>query len=574
MNCDEIRPLLSDYYDGEATPEEARKVESHLVTCEACRHVLAEYRILGGGLRTIPVPAPPAGLRRDVWRAIEAQQTGARPAFGSGPVRDKVTPINKTRQNAPAPQTNVNVKGSGWSRMLPAAGLIAAMLVIFAAAMLTIPRNSVQAASLSDRDKTPDYNVPVHVKFVRPVVASDAINNTTVSRLEGNSAASVDDQVSKSYDPSSQVLEIKPKSGTTWAAGVTYNIYVDAPHISLGTQNSQLDKAPITLTFSTAAFTSTPTSTPTVTFTATATRVPTHTAVPTDTVVVQQPTRPANTPPVVAQTSVPVVAATNTPQRPATATASATNTATYTVVPSNTPAPTNTVPAPTRTSTSTPVNATATATSTASPTHKPVQTATPRATQTGTPKATSTATPRATATGTPLPCGIMPVNGFGKLWHDEQFVRTRLGCPTAAEWAIINAAEQHFQGGYMFWNGDTKTVFAFINGNPGVVYTIADTWQEGDPNPPSVGTPPSGLFQPVRGFGKIWYENPALRQALGWATDQEAGVQAAWQPFAKGNGLWTGDRTIRVMLDQDNSWYSYRDTYSTPTPTTNHPTEQ
>ena len=84
MDCTEIRPLISYYYDGEATPEERAKVERHLAGCEDCRRVLAEYRAISGDLRDMAVPAPPVGLRRDVWRAIEAQQAsvGAR-VFGA-----------------------------------------------------------------------------------------------------------------------------------------------------------------------------------------------------------------------------------------------------------------------------------------------------------------------------------------------------------------------------------------------------------------------------------------------------------------------------------------------------------
>src|SRR4051812_11381263 len=77
MDCNEIRPLISYYYDGEATPDERAKVERHLAGCEDCRQVLAEYRAISGDLRDMAVPAPPVGLRRDVWRAIEAQQASA-----------------------------------------------------------------------------------------------------------------------------------------------------------------------------------------------------------------------------------------------------------------------------------------------------------------------------------------------------------------------------------------------------------------------------------------------------------------------------------------------------------------
>jgi len=172
-----------------------------------------------------------------------------------------------------------------------------------------------------------------------------------------------------------------------------------------------------------------------------------------------------------------------------------------------------------------------------------------------------------------MPCSVSPRNGFGKLWRENTDVRSRLGCATAEEWGIINAAEQHFQGGYMFWNGDTRTVYVFLDGKPGgTFYFFADTWTDGDPTAVPVGTPPPGLYQPVRGFGKIWTAYPGLEQALGWATDQEAQVQAAWEPFVKGNMLWTGDRQIRVMYDAG-TWSSFPDSFDTPTPVAIRPGE-
>jgi hypothetical protein len=35
-------------------------------------------------------------------------------------------------------------------------------------------------------------------------------------------------------------------------------------------------------------------------------------------------------------------------------------------------------------------------------------------------------------------------------------------------------------------------------------------------------TPPAGSYAPWRGFGKVWVENPALAEALGWARDPES----------------------------------------------------
>jgi len=48
-------------------------------------------------------------------------------------------------------------------------------------------------------------------------------------------------------------------------------------------------------------------------------------------------------------------------------------------------------------------------------------------------------------------------------------------------------------------------------------------------------TPPPGLFEPIRGFGFVWFEKlggPASQ--LGWATDPEKGFCARSSPLTMG----------------------------------------
>jgi hypothetical protein len=41
--------------------------------------------------------------------------------------------------------------------------------------------------------------------------------------------------------------------------------------------------------------------------------------------------------------------------------------------------------------------------------------------------------------------------------------------------------------------------------------------------------PPPGLYQPIRGFGKLWRTHPEVRDRLGWATAPEQGFYTQWQ---------------------------------------------
>jgi hypothetical protein len=140
-------------------------------------------------------------------------------------------------------------------------------------------------------------------------------------------------------------------------------------------------------------------------------------------------------------------------------------------------------------------------------------------------------------------------------------LRQTLGCPSAPEAGFGVAAEQNFEHGYMFWNGDVKRIYVF-SATTNTWRSYADAWVEGTP-PATLLTPPAGTYQPVRGFGKVWLDYPEVRQALGWATGQERGVQAAWQAFAHGAMLWTDSRLIRVLYDSG-SWELYYDTYTGP----------
>ena len=50
--------------------------------------------------------------------------------------------------------------------------------------------------------------------------------------------------------------------------------------------------------------------------------------------------------------------------------------------------------------------------------------------------------------------------------------------------------------------------------------------------------PAQGLFEPVRGIGKIWAESPYIQEALGWATGQPTQLQGVLQSFDGGLLIW------------------------------------
>jgi len=59
-----------------------------------------------------------------------------------------------------------------------------------------------------------------------------------------------------------------------------------------------------------------------------------------------------------------------------------------------------------------------------------------------------------------------------------------------------------------------------------------DAFEEGQPESDPSLEPPDGHFQPIRGFGKVWRENPEVRRRLGWAVGVELAFEATLQERA------------------------------------------
>jgi hypothetical protein len=93
----------------------------------------------------------------------------------------------------------------------------------------------------------------------------------------------------------------------------------------------------------------------------------------------------------------------------------------------------------------------------------------------------------------------------------------------------------------MFWRSDIDWIYELLweNGADaarGDWSTGKDAWKWDESYPDGRGlTPPSGLVEPVRGFGYVWYEFLAGPDStVGWATAQEMGFCASLQPFENG----------------------------------------
>ncbi|NJN15492.1 MAG: hypothetical protein HC822_03950 [Oscillochloris sp.] len=124
-----------------------------------------------------------------------------------------------------------------------------------------------------------------------------------------------------------------------------------------------------------------------------------------------------------------------------------------------------------------------------------------------------------------------------------QHYRAELGCPSAGLRVDVSMAWQPFEGGMMLWvqNEDFsggKIFVVYYDATTGRYYwhVFNDTYSEGEPVNQGVNPPP-GLLVPQRGFGKVWQDNPWVRNLMGYATLPERPDVGLVQPFSEGRAL-------------------------------------
>jgi hypothetical protein len=97
-------------------------------------------------------------------------------------------------------------------------------------------------------------------------------------------------------------------------------------------------------------------------------------------------------------------------------------------------------------------------------------------------------------------------------------------CPQNSA-VISSGVGQRFERGTMLWIASTKMIMVLRGGTTsgGGWAQYHDTWDSSMPELDPGLVPPAGMFQPVRGFGKIWRET-GERGNIGWATTAEFSV--------------------------------------------------
>lgn len=181
---------------------------------------------------------------------------------------------------------------------------------------------------------------------------------------------------------------------------------------------------------------------------------------------------------------------------------------------------------------------------------------------------TPLATPTPSATAAPTQqaeCSLRPDARIEAVW--QQWARGDLGCPRR-EAQIIPVALQEFERGLMIWKGVPElTVYVLSRGDgtrPARWTAYPDTFQEGQPGFDPLLTPPPEREQPVRGFGKVWREQPGVRDDLGWALFREHGSTGVLQVFEGGRIFLIEERRLFVLIDAGAKWQEFPVTGAAP----------
>ncbi len=152
------------------------------------------------------------------------------------------------------------------------------------------------------------------------------------------------------------------------------------------------------------------------------------------------------------------------------------------------------------------------------------------------------------ATYPPVNCPVPPPGGLADAFAADPSLAPLVGCPQGS---LINpvTAVQAFEHGSMI----------YVAGSPSLIYVLTldgrfmvyqDTWTSGEPETGGE-TPPLGLIEPKRGFGKVWRDHLDVRGSLGWAVTDEQGATGSVQPFDRGRAIFLPQRGLSYLLTDD-----------------------
>ncbi|MEP7286424.1 MAG: hypothetical protein ABI947_11710 [Chloroflexota bacterium] len=157
----------------------------------------------------------------------------------------------------------------------------------------------------------------------------------------------------------------------------------------------------------------------------------------------------------------------------------------------------------------------------------------------------------------PINCTVQPEGGFATIYTQDTSLKTTLGCAVGSAVAI-QSATLNFETGSMVWASqfaDVQTRMIYALYANGTYQRFDDNWVE-NVDPQTTGeTAPSGRNTPIRGFGKVWHNNPTVKSGLGWAVNAEVGTAGQIQRFERGEMLFVASLgQTYIFLGGTNTW--------------------
>jgi photosystem II stability/assembly factor-like uncharacterized protein len=165
---------------------------------------------------------------------------------------------------------------------------------------------------------------------------------------------------------------------------------------------------------------------------------------------------------------------------------------------------------------------------------------------------TPTPAPAAPLTGEPSAGLFRPEGDFALNWENNLDTQQALGWALTAQPTTSTAALQRFDNGVMIWVQETGRIYAILH--DGRWFSFEDTFREGEAEFDPAFSPPEGRQQPMRGFGKLWREQPDLRDAIGWALAKEEPATATRQSFERGEILRVGVFLYTMAGEEEGRW--------------------
>lgn len=126
---------------------------------------------------------------------------------------------------------------------------------------------------------------------------------------------------------------------------------------------------------------------------------------------------------------------------------------------------------------------------------------------------------------TAVPTAVLPPT---QIPSTPSTTQSNVPTPTVGQ---IQVAEQVFEHGRMFWIQPQEQIWVMFDDGTGKgkwsVYP--DNFQDGEPESDPSIVPPDGMYQPERGFGKLWRNTPEIKNGLGFGITPEFGYISGYE---------------------------------------------